>query len=173
MASLRQENVLVSLPYGPSQVGGSGYIPEAGHFFMPAITKAARWGLKSQKQIQNKLKTNPSPLQYGHLYTLLCVIKLQQINPSAATLCMWFCFLLWCLNPHVSVKSNQVSKEHRQHSGLYLRRLRGDHTEDAVFTEFKTYPVCCSILKMAKEHFPRAKILSSEWRNRGNNSQIL
>ena len=28
MASLRQVNVLVSLPYSPSQVGDSGYLPE-------------------------------------------------------------------------------------------------------------------------------------------------
>ena len=31
MATRRQGNVLVSLPYSPSQVGSSGYLPEAGH----------------------------------------------------------------------------------------------------------------------------------------------
>ena len=30
--SLRQENVLVSFPYSPSWVDGSGYLPEAGHY---------------------------------------------------------------------------------------------------------------------------------------------
>ena len=29
MASLRQENVLVSVPYSPSQLGCSDYLPEA------------------------------------------------------------------------------------------------------------------------------------------------
>ena len=32
MASPRQGDVLVSLPYSPSQVGGSGYLLEAGHY---------------------------------------------------------------------------------------------------------------------------------------------
>ena len=32
MASLRQGNVLVALPYSPSQGGSSGYLPGAGHY---------------------------------------------------------------------------------------------------------------------------------------------
>ena len=32
MASLRQGNVLVSLPYSPLQVGSSGYLPESGPY---------------------------------------------------------------------------------------------------------------------------------------------
>ena len=31
-ASLRQGKMLVSFPYSPSLVGGSGYLPEAGHY---------------------------------------------------------------------------------------------------------------------------------------------
>ena len=31
ITSLRQRNVLASLPYSPPQVGGLGYLPEADH----------------------------------------------------------------------------------------------------------------------------------------------
>ena len=34
MASLGQGDVIVLLPWGPSQVGGSGYLPEPGHYFV-------------------------------------------------------------------------------------------------------------------------------------------
>ena len=32
IASLRQGNVLFSFPYSPLQVGGSDYLPKAGHY---------------------------------------------------------------------------------------------------------------------------------------------
>jgi len=55
MASLRQGNVLVLLPYSPSQVGSSGYLLEAGHYVCLQQQKVAGWGLKSQNSRNSKL----------------------------------------------------------------------------------------------------------------------
>ena len=55
MVSLRQGNLLVSPPYSPSQVGGSSYLPKAGHYVCLQKWQDGGSSHRSRSSINSKL----------------------------------------------------------------------------------------------------------------------
>ena len=100
ITSLRQGNVLASLPYSPPQVGGSGYLPEAGY-----SVQFSHSVLSDSLQLHG-LRT-PASLSITNSQSLLELISIELMMPSNHLILTHSLLLLPSIFPTIGVFYNE------------------------------------------------------------------